>query len=128
MAGIAIAGAVGAFADVVRGRVPVIGRRVEMFHLDPGGGECIAHCWNQPQRGQGLFVPGASPQHHPGTGRGMAAMTIVAIAVSRSGVAAVAGHLAVVLAMGDLRGQLSLPARLVAVLQAGRSFTSCLDA
>jgi hypothetical protein len=109
MADIAVAGAVRAFTDIMSGRIPVIGQGVEIFHFDAGRSKSIPHRRNQAQGGQCLLVPRTATQQHPWTGRGMTAVTIVAIAICRPRVATVTRHFAFVFTVGDLRRQFCRP-------------------
>lgn len=116
MTGVAIARAVRTFADIVRGRIPVIGQRIKIFHFDAGGRKGVAHGGYQTQGGQGFFVARTLPQYHTGTGRGVATVAIVAISVGRPGMTSVTGYFPFVLPMGDLRRQFGLVAGFMAIL------------
>jgi len=122
MTGVAITRPVGPLTDIMRGRIPVIGQRVKVFHLNTGGCKGIAHCGNQAQRRQHFFVSWVFAQNHPGTGRGVASVTIIAIAVGSAGMATVTRHLALMLAMSNFRRHLGFVSQFMAVSAGGPVF------
>lgn len=121
MAGVAGAGAIRPFPNIVSGRVPVIGQGVEVLHFDAFLNKRIPDRRNQAQRRQRFFVPWITPQNHFRAGFGaFTRMALLTVAILRSGMAAVAGHLALMRLVRHLRRGGLLAIRLVAIA-AGRT-------